>query len=301
MYYPKRSFLGLIIVFLACSTVFSGQIPAGDKRLEGLQQMKGRFTFAVIGDTRSGVDVYGKLLNLAMEHKPAFVINLGDVVRSPGSLSDWKRFREVSSSVTVPYFLAPGNHDTADEESERIFRGQVELPGNGLYYSFSAGNSLFVVLDSYLAGHKREISGEQLDWLSDLLKTAGKRHKFVFLHHPLYSDRVSFSGTLATHPKKRDRLRDLLESNSVDAVFAGHLHLYQRKVFDGLTQIISGGGGAPLIAEDERGGFFHFILVTVDGDTVSGEVIDQDGKVRDTFTLNKPGVMVSDGVERKFP
>ena len=51
-------------------------------------------------------------------------------------------------------------------------------------------------------------------------------------------------------------------------------------------QIISGGGGAPLIAEDEQGGFFHFILVTVDGDTVSGKVIDLDGKVRDSFTLN---------------
>ncbi len=274
------------IVFLIFFIVFSGQISAGVKRQEELQLIKGRFTFAVIGDTRSGDEIYGKLVTMMMEHKPAFVINLGDVVRKPGSLSDWKRFREISAPVTVPYFLAPGNHDAADEESERIFRGQVELPGNGLYYSFSAGNSLFVVLDSYLAGHKREISGEQLDWLSDLLKTSGKRHKFVFLHHPLYSDWLSLSGTLASHPKKRDRLRDLLESNSVDAVFAGHLHLYQRKVFDGLTQIISGGGGAPLVAEDGQGGFFHFILVTVDGDTVSGEVIDQNGKVRDSFTLS---------------
>lgn len=282
----KRFLLGIFIVLFAWSIVFSGQTSTGDERLEELQQIKGRFTFAVIGDTRSGDDTYRKIVNMVMEHKPAFVINLGDVVRRPGSLSDWKRFRELSSPITVPYFLAPGNHDAADEESECIFREQVALPGNGLYYSFSAGNSLFVVLDSYLAGHKREISGEQTDWLADVLKAAGKRHKFVFLHHPLYSDRLSLSGTLAGHPKKRDRLRDLLEFYSVDAVFAGHLHLYQRKVFDGLTQIISGGGGAPLIAEDEQGGFLHFILMTVDGETVSGEVIDLDGKVKDRFTLD---------------
>lgn len=47
-------------------------------------------------------------------------------------------------------------------------------------------------------------------------------------------------------------------------------------------QITTGGGGAPLITEDEKGGFFHFILATVEGDTALGEVIDEDGKVRDT-------------------
>ncbi len=283
--HPKRLFFGLFVVFFIFSAVFSGQTSTSGGKLEELRQIKGRVTFAVIGDTRSGRDIYGKLVKMVMERKPDFVINLGDVVSRPGNLSDWKRFREQSSPITVPYFLAVGNHDAASEESERILREQVALPGNGLYYSFSAGNSLFLVLDSYLVGHKREISGDQLEWLEGLLKTSGWRHKFVFLHHPLYSDWFALSGTLASKPKKRNILRELLVSNSVDAVFAGHLHFYQRKVFDGLTQIISGGGGAPLIAEDEHGGFFHFILLTVDGDNVSGEVVDQDGKVRDSFTL----------------
>lgn len=60
----------------------------------------------------------------------------------------------MSSPISVPYFLAVGNHDVDDEESERIFKERVSLPGNGLYYSFSAGDALFIVLDSNLAGHK---------------------------------------------------------------------------------------------------------------------------------------------------
>lgn len=172
-----------------------------------------------------------------------------------------------------------------DEESEGIFKEEASLPGNGLYYSFSVGNALFIILDSSLAGHRRQTSGDQLDWLAEQLKVSGQ-HKFVFVHHPLYSDRISLSGILGGAARKtRERLLDILKSGQVDAVFAGHLHFLQRKVFDGLTQITSGGGGAPLITEEEKGGFFHFILVTVDGDTARGEVIDQDGKVRDSFIL----------------
>ena len=58
---------------------------------------------------------------------------------------------------------------------------------------------------------------------------------------------------------------------------------------DGIVHVITGGGGAPVYDREEDGGFFHFVRVTVDGDTVSGEVIDISGKVRDSsdcgFTL----------------
>jgi hypothetical protein len=52
---------------------------------------------------------------------------------------------------------------------------------------------------------------------------------------------------------------------------------------DGIVHVITGGGGAPMYDREEDGGFFHFVRVTVNGDTVSGEVIDINGKVRDKF------------------
>jgi hypothetical protein len=66
-------------------------------------------------------------------------------------------------------------------------------------------------------------------------------------------------------------------------VFAGHNHIYLRKTVGGIPHIIAGGGGAPLYAGDEDGGFYHYILMTVDGDKVSGEVVDINGKIRDRF------------------
>ncbi|MDA8431577.1 MAG: hypothetical protein M0Z60_01285 [Nitrospiraceae bacterium] len=50
------------------------------------------------------------------------------------------------------------------------------------------------------------------------------------------------------------------------AVFVGHEHLYLRSTIDGVTEIITGGGGATLYAGEGKGRFYHFLLITVSGD-----------------------------------
>jgi acid phosphatase len=89
--------------------------------------------------------------------------------------------------------------------------------------------------------------------------------------------------SLDRYPESRDRLESLFAKHKVDAVFAGHEHYYQRRMVDGIVHVITGGGGAPVYDREEDGGFFHFVCVTVDGDKVSGEVIDINGKMRDKF------------------
>jgi hypothetical protein len=121
-----------------------------------------------------------------------------------------------------------------------------------------------------------------------VLSTSGRKHIFVFVHHPLYPEKGNghhYGGSLDKYPKERDRLQSLFVRYKVTAVFEGHEHLYMWKVIDGVTEIITGGGGATLYAGEGKGGFYHFVLVTVDGDSVKGEVIDSSGKVRDTFHM----------------
>ncbi len=258
------------------------------QKLAALERIQGRFTFIVLGDNRSGDDIYRKIVALAVEQKPDFVVNTGDVIATPGNKGEWTRFWAMSKPITVPYFLAVGNHDANPLlwYSENTFKEQVDLPGNELYYSFNAGNSLFVVLDSYQDDHERRINGEQLTWLESILLNSDKVHKFVFLHHPLYTDpgKGNHAGDcLDEYPKDRDRLEALFVKAKVDAVFAGHEHIYQRKTIDGITHVITGGAGAPLASQDEEVGFHHFVKVTVDGGRVIGEVIDVNGRIRDKF------------------
>ena len=51
----------------------------------------------------------------------------------------------------------------------------------------------------------------------------------------------------------------------IRGVFSGHEHLYSYQERDGIRYYTSGGAGAPLYAAPERGGFHHFLRVSVNG------------------------------------
>ena len=284
----KYSFFVLLLVLLACNSLFAAQNQQIPQKLAALERIPGKFSFIVIGDNRSGNETYRTLVGMAMDRHPDFLINVGDMITRPGNKKEWATFWKLSAPITVPYFLAVGNHDVYAKapRSEKTYTEQVDLPGNELYYSFTAGNSLFVVLDSCLDGQDRQIAGEQLKWLESVLASSTQKHRFVFLHHPLYTDLGKghhAQESLDKYPEQRNALQALFVKYRVDAVFAGHEHYYQRRSVDNVLHIISGGGGAPMYDSEERGGFFHFIQVTVDGDKVNAEVVDVSGKVRDRF------------------
>jgi 3',5'-cyclic AMP phosphodiesterase CpdA len=284
----KRWFVVVLVTVLTAATAGAAQDQRIQQKLAALEKIQGVFTFMVLGDNRSGDTIYRKLVSLMMERKPDLIVNTGDLIATPGDKQQWAAFWEMSKPITAPYFLAKGNHDAHPKVpfSERIYKEQVDLPGNELYYSFVAGNSLFIVLDSFIDDQEKRITGEQLKWLEGVLSHSDKKHKFVFLHHPFYPEmgKGHHAGdSLDKYPRDRDNLEALFVKAHVDAVFAGHEHYYQRKSVDGITHIITGGGGAPLYGKEEEGGYYHFVRVTVEGDKVSGEVIDSNGKIRDKF------------------
>jgi 3',5'-cyclic AMP phosphodiesterase CpdA len=277
----------LLILALAAPSI-AAQDQQLQQKLAALEKIQGAFSFIVVGDNRTGDDIYKQIVSQMMERKPDLIVNTGDMIATPGHKEQWVKFWEMSRPITAPYFLTVGNHDAHPKVlfSEKIYKAQVDLPGNELYYSFVAGNSLFVVLDSYIDDQEKKITGEQFAWLEGVLGRSTQKHKFVFLHHPLFTEpgKGHHSGDcLDKYPKDRDKLEALFVRSKVDAVFAGHEHFYQRKTVDGITHVITGGGGAPMYLKDEDGGFYHFVRVVVNGDKVSGEVVDINGKVRDRF------------------
>ena len=276
----------ILLILVWAGTAFAGQEQQITQKLTALKKIQGKFTFIVLGDNRSGDDIYSKLVGMMMERKPAFIVNTGDQVPDEDDLKEWARFWEMSKPIKVPYFLTVGNHDVNDAKSELFYKKQVDLPGNELYYSFIAGNALFIVLDSYLTGEQKKITGEQYQWLEGILAKSPQKYKFIFLHHPLYPDKDKgrhYGNSLDRYPGDRDKLQALFVKHKVTTVFAGHDHLYLRATVNGIPHIIAGGGGAPLYAAEKDGGFYHFIVVTVEGDKVSAEVIDINGKVRDRY------------------
>ena len=74
----------------------------------------------------------------------------------------------------------------------------------------------------------------------------------------------------------------------------GHDHLYYRTKRDGITYLITGGGGAPLydpihtelaIPGDVYVKSYHIIRLDVTGKHVNGTTLTPEGQVIDRFTL----------------
>lgn len=247
---------------------------------------EGSFTFGVISDCRSGDRIYAKIVEALAKRNPDFVVFVGDILPTMLSEKQWDNFQKLSAPLDVPFYLAPGNHDIEDEASARFWRDHVELPGRETYYSFTAGRSLFVVLNSNEPGQLERVTGEQLAWLQRTLDPEKYEHQFVFVHHPLFMWKGAFheGEALDRHPGDRDILHRLFVEKKVDIVFSGHEHTYRRQNVDGVRYVITGGAGSPLY---KHHGFNHFELVTVAGPTIRVKVIDRLGALRDRYMMIK--------------
>jgi hypothetical protein len=219
------------------------------------------FTFAVCGDSRGGDAVYGEILRRAEEDGAAFLVNTGDLVQS-GRASEFQAFAELMSDFSLPFYPAPGNHDSPDGLLDEF----VQYSGApAAHYSFDYGLGHFVVADS----HTGEISPRELDWLEADLAATDRPLKMVFLHHPPFDP----DGTDHIMLRGNDAFMALMQEYGVSYVFAGHIHAYAEETRDGVHYFITGGAGAPLYTRDHPQAFYHYVRVTVNGADVSTEVV----------------------------
>ncbi len=173
-----------------------------------------------------------------------------------------------------------GNHEMQHADDLKSYREafpDVFMNGpeheKGLTYSFDHGGVHFamVATDRYLINDPDDPDDDKkdfyavrsLDWLRKDLAVArsrGVNHIFVFGHSPAFpiseghlDDGLPQVGELkpgqkpeSTRIPERDAFWALLKEFRVAAYVAGHEHLYGRQSIEGVTQIVTGGGGAPL-------------------------------------------------------
>lgn len=242
------------------------------------------FTFVVFGDNRPPDEksplpaVFPQMLAEIKRLHPAFVVTTGDLIF--GSKTDLalvnKEYDEalpLVKALGVPVYFAAGNHEIRGvPANEALYRKRVS---DRLYYSFDYGGSHFVVLDSDVVGEEHKITGAQRAWLENDLKMAqGRaRHTFVFQHQQPYPVSWHIGSSLDAFPADRDAFQSLLERYKVEALITGHEHLYDDSVHGGVREIIAGGAGAPLYPSARGGSFYHYLVVTVDGDKTSISVV----------------------------
>ncbi len=240
--------------------VFLDQHPAAVhasqvERIEAILEQKATFSFAVVGNINNSIGIFERrIIPMLNRSGVDFVISAGNAVSNGGE----DKYRALSGTLArlkMPYLLTFGEH-----EFER-FGGYHFYNLFGPYlFSFSAGDSRFVFLDST----GKTSYTWQLRWLEELLTTAPEQNTFVFSGHALrpVASVGLFDDDDYLWPEPPGRaLAEMLEQHAVDAVFSASLPRFTLGEHEQTAHVITGGAGG-LVLNTERS-FHHYVRVTV--------------------------------------
>ncbi|HEX3300241.1 MAG TPA: metallophosphoesterase family protein [Actinomycetota bacterium] len=191
--------------------------------------------------------------------------------------------------------------------------------GTARFYVLDAawGNSNVGTADIYKNDYDNHwtTTSAEYKWLAQDLAAHPGGLKFAFFHFPPHSPNSTEASD--TYLAGEDHLEGLLGDNGVDLIFNGHAHTYARSTPTGLpVSYVTGGGGAKLEPATRCGApiaaalgwsysssthgsscgslarpttidrVFHFLLVTVNGSTVTVTPTDELGRTFDVRTYN---------------
>jgi len=143
----------------------------------------------------------------------------GDLVQH-GTVCEYAVLLSLLETLTVPYYLLPGNHDRHDALRE-VFSGHKYLGTSGSvrYHVNTVVDVLAIdtVRDGFEGGH---VTGETLTWLAGQLPACAQPVMIAMHHPPIPSgsalDRESLIG--------REDLERLVRGHDVRRIIAGHYH-----------------------------------------------------------------------------
>jgi glycosyltransferase involved in cell wall biosynthesis len=228
------------------------QVEAIQARLEN----RDSFSFAVVGNINNSVGIFERrIIPMLNASGVDFIISAGNAV-SGGGEDKYRALHGTLSHLQIPYVLTFGAHEYEEFGSYRFYKHFGPH-----FFSFRAGNSRFIFLDSTGKTPWRW----QVLWLKALLRQGDARHTFVFTGKPLlhgeapvrFTDEQDYLQPAAF----REALLGLIAEHPVEAVFAANLPLFseQRR---GATRFITSGGAGGLLLSD-RASFHHYVQVSV--------------------------------------
>lgn len=244
--------------------------------------------FAAIGDMGTGekpqYQIAQQMISVRQIFPFDFVIMLGDNIYGGSGPKDFeKKFEEPYKPLLdtgVKFYASLGNHDNPNERLYKFFN----MNGSS-YYTFKKGNVRFFALDS------NYMDATQLTWLEKQLKDAGSKDwKICFFHHTLYSTAKAHGSAV----ELRSLLEPMFIKYGVDAVFAGHDHVYERiHPQEGIYYFTEGSSGELRTGDLKRTSIEEkgfdadrtFMLIEISGDEMYFETLSRVGNLIDSGTL----------------
>lgn len=249
---------------------------------------------------------------IAQLHPDALVLT-GDVPYRGTVAADYDEYRletKLWRNEHLRVYPTLGNHEFGGKGPDNALRNWwnafPELKDRR-WYSVALGSRAYLIcLDSDTG---LTPGSPQRTWLEDQIAHLSQKVEFVLiaLHHPPVAD-IQTLIEVNHNPRPNEiSLRDYLSkiapsSHARFIVTAGHIHNYERAELDGVTYLVSGGGGAhPYPVERtpqdkyQATDFpnFHYILFQLEGGTMKATMFrlgfpisaTPEWQARDSFTI----------------
>ena len=232
--------------------------------------------FYVFGDSQGYQGGVEQIVATANLDRPNFIFHCGDLTPF-GQENQYQAIKAVLDQSVVPVYTTEGNHDIKDG-GDQFYQ---EYFGTSTY-SFDLGPAHFTVFNT----SSGDVSNQEFTWLEQDLSQTEADFRFVFTHIPPFDPRTGenhtlFNSTIST------QLMTLFETYDVDVVFTGHIHMYNETVINGVRYVITGGAGASLYADEEHGGIYHYMNITLNEGalTIEPVLLDSPSLPRDSVVV----------------
>lgn len=192
------------------------------------------YQFASIGDT-GGAHELQWCLQRAGSLGARFLLHLGDFNYQAG---DYKNAIELFRNSPIPVYITIGNHDF--HENGAIYGHFLNELGP-LNNAFTIGKTRFVNIDTaantlpFSAGHR----GDMFDLLAE--QNDSVNDTIAYTHRPLHDPSGDTTHDIGSNGE-RDWLVTSLKRIDSKVLLSGHIHIYDRRDFDGIDNIIAGQG-----------------------------------------------------------
>lgn len=214
------------------------------------------FSIAWLGDNQEAYTRFTTHISHMAERNPNMLFVVGDLVQTGSVQVEWQQLwwdplQEKDFAQYAQVLAARGNHDMDHPFSYAY----VDLPENGSHYSFVYGDVFILVLNTHadIVPSANGLYG-QYDYMVEALQSEvaqNARFRIVAFHQAPFSN--------ASQSQTQDQLYGLqnarnfwvpvFEQENVDIVIAGHYHSYQRGSRNGVTYLVTGGGGSTLLEQ----------------------------------------------------
>ncbi|GAA3290041.1 phosphodiesterase [Arthrobacter citreus] len=166
--------------------------------------------------------------------RPEAIVFTGDLA-DKGEPQAYAKLRDIvlpaAERMGAQVIWAMGNHDNRENFKSSLLDEAPDMaPVDRVY---EVNGLRIITLDTTVPGyHHGELSGAQLNWLRDVLRTPAPEGTILAMHHPPVPS-VQDLAVLVELRQQRD-LAAVLEGTDVRSIIAGHLHYSTFATFAGI-------------------------------------------------------------------